>query len=282
LKLLQQLKSQVAEGVRLWVAMDSWYFVKNLHLAIEKLEFDWVTRAKSSKTLYRRVVIRGKERFIQILPEALFKEAKPYLSLFKDRGPVCIGFSDIYLQIDEIHKGKGRRIEPVLKPINAVVTAYSEEDEKTSESKQIFALLVSNRVDAKAAEIVKIYKKRWCIEIFFRNAKHELGLNECHSTDENHIHAHLSLLFVAESLVRFAQWEYNEKAGPEEVTHGQVVALLFQARCEVRAMHGDSIQVYFDMTTQRFASYFETYWPRICSMAWFSAKPNWGNFPLIG
>lgn len=62
LQLLQQLKSQVAEDVRLWVAMDSWYFVKDLHLAIEKLEFDWVARAKSSKTLYRRVVIRGHPR----------------------------------------------------------------------------------------------------------------------------------------------------------------------------------------------------------------------------
>ncbi|WP_445488134.1 hypothetical protein [Niallia sp. 03133] len=42
------------------------------------------------------------------------------------------------------------------------------------------------------------------MEIYFRNAKQEIGLNDCHSTDENHVHAHLSLLMVAESLVRFA------------------------------------------------------------------------------
>ncbi|GIP30802.1 transposase [Paenibacillus sp. J2TS4] len=283
LLMLQQLKRYVSETVRLWVALDSWYFAKEFYLAIEKLEFDWVTRAKSNTTLYRKVTIRGKERFIQILPSALYKEARPFSAFWKKKGPVCMRFTDIYLQIDEIHRGKGYRKEPVLKPVNAIVTAYLEEDEENGETKKVFALLLSNQVTAKATEIVHVYKKRWAIEIFFRNAKQELGLAQCHSTNENHVHAHLSLLFIAELLVRFAQWEYNEKTGKkEEVTHGQVVDLLFHTRCEVRAKHVDSIQVYFDTATQRFTSFFEKYWPSHYSMAWFSMQQNWYSSPLSG
>jgi hypothetical protein len=190
-------------------------------------------------------------------------------------------FSDSYLQIDEIHKGRGYRKKPVLKPVNAVVTAYLEEEEESGEAKEVFVLLLSNQVKAKAAKVVRVYKKRWAIEIFFRNAKQELGLLQCHSTDENHVHAYLSLLFVAESLVRFAQWESNEKTGKEEeVTHGQVVDLLFHTRCEVRAKHVDSIQVYFDTVTQWFTSFFEKYWPSHCPMAWFSIQQNWYS-PLL-
>jgi hypothetical protein len=283
LTLLQQLKSQLTDSVKLWVAMDSWFFVKDFYLDIEELGFDWVTKAKKNTTLYRKITIRGKERFIPILPEALFKEAKPVFSFWKKKGPLCMEFKDIYLPIDEIRKGRGYRKEPILKPIKAVVTAYLDEDQESGESKETFALLLSNQTDAKPVEIVKVYKKRWAIEVFFRNAKQELGLNHCHSTDENHIHAHLSLLFVAESLVRFAQWQYNEKTSEkEEVTHGQVVALLFHTRCEVRAKNTNTIQVYFDMTSRRFASFFEEHWPIYLKMGWFDMQKNRDYYPPTG
>jgi hypothetical protein len=283
LTMLKQLKKQLPQTLRLWIAMDSWYFVKHFYLAIEDLGFDWVTRAKKNTTLYRKVIIRGKERFIAIYPEVLFKEAKPAFMFWKKKKTLCMEFKEIYIQIDEGRQGQGRPKKPVLKPIKAVVTANLEEDQENGESKGVFALLVSNKMNAEATNIVKVYKKRWSIEIFFRNAKQELGLNNCHSTDEHHIHAHLSLLFVAESLVRFAQWKFNEKTGKkEEVTHGQVVALLFHTRCEVRANRQDTIQVYFDMTSKRFASFFTKYWPRHLSMAWFDMQVNWKSYPLSG
>jgi transposase len=107
--------------------------------------------------------------------------------------------------------------------------------------------------------------------------KQELGLHNCHSTNENHIHAHLSLLFVAECLVRFAQWEINEKTGSkEEVTHGQVVELLFHTRCEVSAKSKDSIQIYLDMGSRMFASFFQKYWPNYFIMNWFDFQINFG------
>jgi len=283
LRMLRQVKEQAVGELKCWVAMDSWYFKKDFYLAIEKLEFHWVTRAKKNTTLYRKTIIRGKERYIKILPGQLFKEAAPAFLFWKKKTIMCMKFKDIYVAIDEIHRGQGYLKEPALKPLNAVVTAYLEEDQESGASKETFALLLSDQMDAPPEKIVQVYKNRWSIEVFFRNAKQELGLNNCHSTDENHIHAHLSLMFVAESLVRYAQWKYNEKASDkEEVTHGQVVALLLHTRCEVRPQGDESIQVYFDMPSQRFANFFRKYWPNRVLMDWFEISHNWDLHPLSG
>ena len=51
--MLQALKKQLPRPVRLCVAMDSWYFVKSLYLEIEKLEFDWVTKARIKRLFLR-------------------------------------------------------------------------------------------------------------------------------------------------------------------------------------------------------------------------------------
>ena len=285
LQMLQALKKQLPRPVRLCVAMDSWYFVKSLYLEIEKLEFDWVTKARKNTLLYRKVTIRGKERFIEILPEVLFKEAKPLFIFWRKKKSVCMAFKDIYIKIDEIHNGQGYLKKPILKPISAVVTANLQEDLEQKSTKETFALLLSNNIGFTAVEVVQNYKRRWSIEVFFRNAKQELGLNDCHSTNKNHIHAHLSILFMAESLVRFAQWKYHQKTDiKEEITHGQVVDLLFHIRCEVHAKSKDLIQVYFDTTAKPFATFFREFWPPQLRMSWFSMDCNqdWNVFPQSG
>ena len=63
----------------------------------------------------------------------------------------------------------------------------------------------------------------------------------------------------------------------EEVTHGQVVDLLFHIRCEVVAKSKDSIQVYFDTTVKPFATFFREFWPLSLHITWFDLNdhPNW-------
>lgn len=83
--------------------------------------------------------------------------------------------------------------------------------------------------------------------------------------------------------MRFAQWKYNGKAGPEEeVTHGQVVDLLFHTRCEVRSKNTDQIQLYFDMTSQRLASFFEKFWPAYLKLDWCAIHGNGDCYPRTG
>jgi hypothetical protein len=110
--------------------------------------------------------------------------------------------------------------------------------------------------------VVVAYQKRWRIEIFFRNAKQELGLTQCHSTSENTIHAYFTLLFVAETLVRFAQWEHNKEG--EAVTHGEIVRLLFRGRCWVEfrsSPSGRVVHPVMDTGARRFQRLCEAYWP---------------------
>lgn len=52
-------------------------------------------------------------------------------------------------------------------------------DEKAAHFKGSY-LLISNRYDA-PEQAVDAYAKRWKIEVFYRNAKQELGLTSCHS-----------------------------------------------------------------------------------------------------
>ena len=97
----------------------------------------------------------------------------------------------MFNKIDEIHNGQGYLKKPILKPVSVVVTANLQEDLEQESTKETFALLLSNNIDFTAVEVAQNYKRRWSIEVFFRNAKQELGLNDCHSTNGNHIHAHL-------------------------------------------------------------------------------------------
>jgi hypothetical protein len=283
LLLLKQLQNQLTTPLKLWACFDSGYYGIDFYLAVEKLGFHWVTRARMNTPLYRKESIRGKERFTAITSETLINEAKPIFMFWRKKGNLCMSFKNIYLVAEEIHHGQGYLIEKIYKPINVVVSSYQEEDMKTGKMKQILALFHSNQLEATAEEIVHVYKQRWSIETLFRNGKHELGLNDCHSTNENHIHAHLSLFFIAESLLRFAQWELNKKTGSkEEVTHGQVVELLFHTRCEVSARCKDAIQIYFDMGSRKFASFFQKYWPHYATMNWFDSKGNWKLYPQSG
>jgi hypothetical protein len=82
---------------------------------------------------------------------------------------------------------------------------------------------------------VGTYVKRWRIEVFFRTAKQELSLEQCHSTSEAHQLAHLELLFATETLLAYALWQLNkEKTSDDEgYTHGKMVRGLFHTRCEI-------------------------------------------------
>lgn len=133
-------------------------------------------------------------------------------------------------------------------------------------------LIISNRFDL-PNEVLKVYLKRWRIEVFYRAAKHELGLSNCLSTTEIHHHAHLELLFATETLLNYAQWyENKEKTSDGECfTHGKMVSSLFHTRCEIQLKARKGIQqvyIQFDTTVRRFARLFDSFWPDEIRMFW--------------
>ncbi|MDP9728545.1 hypothetical protein [Alicyclobacillus tolerans] len=94
----------------------------------------------------------------------------------------------------------------------------------------------------------------------------------CHSPKENHIHAHMTLLFTAETLVRYITWQ-QKTAGEEDYTHGQVIRHLLCIRCRARQAtrqnEQNSIKVDLDTPAERFARLIRKFWPTTLELRWF-------------
>ena len=119
-------------------------------------------------------------------------------------------------------------------------------------------ILISNRYDA-PEEVVNSYAKRWKIEIFYRNAKQELGLTSCHSQTKEAHEAHIEMIFIAETMLCYANWELN-KEGVIILTHGEMVREIINA--SHRISKKDNLQVYFAINVARFTSLFKKFWPK--------------------
>lgn len=285
-EMLLQLRNSVS--CRLWVAMDRWYFCKDFFNFLTANQFDWVTKAKRNTALYRREVcpLTKKERFVPVRPLTLIQQAFGRLCIPSSSGLVSIAIPDIYMKMPyETTNRKGKRVKKQrYTPIAAVVAMRLKEDEsheltestvQEEEQPATFKgayLLISNRVDA-PQEALLAYTKRWRIEVFFRTAKQELGLSQCHSTTEAHHHAHFELLFAAESLLNYALWQENkEKTSDDEgYTHGEMVRGLFHTRCQIHLRNHKGVQkiyVHLDTKVERFARLIHLFWPVVIEMFW--------------
>ncbi len=288
--LAQEMLVQLRKSVhcRLWVAMDRWYLSKNFFNFLTSNSFDWVTKAKRNTVLYRREIEpwSGRERFVPINTRMLIKEMFPWLKA-QGVGLVSVVVPEIYMKMPyETTTKKGKVVKKQrYTPIAAVVAMRLKEDEEpqienvveedineqAAEYRGAY-LIISNRYDL-PYEVLAVYMKRWRIEVFYRAAKQELGLSDCHSTTEIHHHAHLELLFATETLLNYAQWYENKgKTSDEEgFTHGEMVNSLFHTRCEVQLKIRKGIQqvhIQFDTTVHRFARLFHAFWPDEIRMFW--------------
>ena len=280
-EMLIQLRKSV--DCRLWVAMDRWYLSKKFFNFLTANSFDWVTKAKRNTALFRKEIESwsGSERYVPVKPIMLIKEVFSQLKAQGKSGIASVSLPNIYMKMPyEIVNKKGKTVtKHRFTPIAVVAAIRLKEDEteynevlsgdQTLEQPAEYRgayLIISIRFDA-PKEALFVYIKRWRIELFFRAAKQELGLNECHSTTEVHHHAHYELIFAAETLVSYAQWQANQgKLSDEEVfTHGQIINSLFHIRCEIRIKsHKIGIQqvtVSIDTDAKKFIRLFDLYWP---------------------
>ena len=65
--------------------------------------------------------------------------------------------------------------------------------------------ILSNDLDAAAAEIAELYKRRWAIELFFRWVKQMLCITRFLGTSENAIRVQIAVALIAFLLLRLAQ-----------------------------------------------------------------------------
>jgi hypothetical protein len=291
-QMLRMLRESTA--CRLWVAMDRWYLCKEFFAFLESHQFDWVTKAKRNTALFRKVLepCTGRERYVPLTPGMLIREVFRDLMRQASSGLVSIAIPDIYMkQPYTVINRKGKQaVKQRFVPVAAVVATRLKEDaaedsvtaeiegEATATYKGAY-LLISNRFDV-PEQALRTYVKRWRIEVFFRTAKQELAFEKCHSESEAHHHAHVELLFVAETLLSVALFELNkEKTSDDEgYTHGEMVRGLFHTRCQVRVNNHKGIQrisIDCDIQVQRFARLIELFWPKHYKMLlWVTPKPE--------
>ncbi|KJS14954.1 MAG: hypothetical protein VR69_15930 [Peptococcaceae bacterium BRH_c4b] len=99
------------------------------------------------------------------------------------------------------------------------------------------------------------------IEVFYRTVKQNLGLTSCYARPETAYFAHVELLFTAETLLCFATWQCNKEGAEQALSLCEVIGYFFNAGCRIRCCN-QLIQVYFDTTTERFASLIDKLWPK--------------------
>ena len=74
--------------------------------------------------------------------------------------------------------------------------------------------ILSNDLDAPAAEIADLYKRRWAIELFFRWVKQTLKIRRFLGTSENAVRIQIAVALIAFLLLRLAQTAQRAVTSP--------------------------------------------------------------------
>ena len=89
--------------------------------------------------------------------------------------------------------------------------------------------LVSNDLDAPAAEIAALYKQRWQVELFFKRVKQNLKIRHFLGTSENAVRIQIITALIAYLLLRIAQIGTGTGLGLEAISR-LVAKTTFQRR----------------------------------------------------
>ncbi|MBI1805939.1 MAG: transposase [Ignavibacteria bacterium] len=159
---------------RVYVLADTYYASKQIIRTVRARGFHFVSFLKSN----RRLVINGRSTSVsKFLKRSFRKTRKHWISFGKARyatvqqacylpglGEVSVVFS----------QKKGRR---------TVLPLFATDSTLTTK------------------EIIAIYRKRWSIEVLFKQTKQYLGLTAYHHRDEHAVRTHLQLVLLAYALL---------------------------------------------------------------------------------
>jgi hypothetical protein len=135
-------------GTRTVVLFDSWFFCHQIVEAVAARGWDWVTQAESNRVIH----VDGQELNVtdlaQLLPERRFRKVK-----VKGEAFMLCGLQVWMSKVGDV---------------KLVVTKETDD----------FHFYVSNRLDWTARQVLEAYKVRQSIDVFYRDAKQNLGLEE--------------------------------------------------------------------------------------------------------
>ena len=225
--------------------MDRWFLCKELFQWLNSNNFYWVTKCKRNTALYQRNGLdwKGNPRYSAVKPSQLLVLYYPQLIKAGKAGECSsISIPNVYIKLPVMKANKkGILVKkqeyskvaiaatirlPEDIDVEQPVTGLANPDDKAAHFKGAY-LLISNRYDARE-EAINSYAKIWEIEIFYRNTKQELGLTSCHSQSKEAYEAHIEMIFIAETMLCYANWEIN-KEGVIILTHGEMVRQIINA-----------------------------------------------------
>lgn len=158
------------------IVFDSWYLSKKLVRALPKT-VRWVSRLK----LCWNVFFHGKELSAKSLFRLVRKERFRRVEIRFGRSKYR-WVTSIWINVKTLGRVK-------------LVLLKKRWDSKSG------IILVSN-ADWSCMEIIALYKKRWAIEVFYRDAKQHLGLGDYQVTKLNAIIRHWHLVAIAYGLLK--------------------------------------------------------------------------------
>ncbi len=172
------------------VLRDSWYLAEDVVAVLEKHHKDWVSLLKKNRNLEgHSFTLRdeqghavplegphiGVEELVPLLPPSAYRK-------------VTVSGKDYWCFTLSVRVPGLGTVRLVISFANAELTGT-------------YAVLVSNRADWSAKQILAAYLQRWPIETFYQDGKGHLGLDEYRMRGAEAIARHWCLVFVAYSLL---------------------------------------------------------------------------------
>ena len=179
---VQLLKEAKAAGIPArYVLFDTWFCSPSFIAAVKGMEYDVIAMAKkSSKQHY---LYKGKQMDVK----AIYRQEK------KRRGRATVLLS---VKAAIVRDG-------VTTPVRFVYVR--------NRAKKDYLVLVTTDMELSEEEIVRLYGKRWSIEVFFKMCKSYLRLGkECRSVSYDAMVAHVAIVFSRYMLLAVEQRENRD------------------------------------------------------------------------
>jgi len=163
------------------VVFDEWYMCKELIEFLNNRKLTWVSQAKTNRYIQIDEKWVSLASYAKTLQHALFKR--------------------INAEMEEKQYKWFYETTTMMKNVGLVKIVVLKRRKNSKRS----TFLVSNNLDLSGLQVLKYYKKRWCIEVFHRDCKQHLGLGEYQVRKLDAVVIHLHLVFFAYTLLKNAR-----------------------------------------------------------------------------
>ena len=113
--------------------------------------------------------------------------------------------------------------------------------------KKDWLAIICTNTELSETEIIRIYGKRWDIEVFFKSCKSMLKLEQCKKLSYDALTAYVSIVFV-----RYMFLSYEKRNDEDDRTLGELMCSIYDEMQDITFSHSMAIitQALFDAVTE--------------------------------